>query len=197
MKEKTDKILTISMLALAVVTTVLVVLFAFAKAELPNDEVKKGITNPDVKEYVEKVTENDIKDVDNTSLLDVFESNYPYFIGGNGLYNTFFVILSIIIGVSLLAMLTFWVLGQVDKFMSDKKYWIKFLVVLAICAVVVIMSFLLSSGNDIAPEFLEKFEITPGVSRLIGAACILSYILAAGAIVSILCTEVVKIIKKK
>ena len=163
MKEKTDKILTLVMLAVALLATVFTVLFA-----MPN-----------------------------SSLIDEYEKDYVNHIQGEGYYTILYIILLCVIGFSILAMLGFWVLSQVEKFMSDSKYWVKFLTVAAICVVIVVVSFLLSSGNDIAPEFLQKFEVTPTVSRLIGAACIMCYILAAGAIVSILYTEVAKLFKKK
>ena len=183
MKEKVDKILTICMLALAVVTTVLVIMFAFAKE-----------ANPPQNDNASAVVEQEA--VTNSNLIDAYGTAYADHIGGNGFYNTFYMILFILIAVSLVAMLVFWVLRQVEKFTSDGKYWIKFLSVIAICAVVVVISFVFSSGTDIDPAFLEKHKSSSQISKLVGAACILSFILIVGAIVSILATEVTKKIKK-
>ena len=132
----------------------------------------------------------------NGNLIDEYEKEYVNHIQGEGYYNILYVLLLCLIGVSVLAMLAFWVLNQVEKFMSDSKYWIKFLVVISICVVVCVVSFLLSSGDDIAIEFLQKFEVTPGISRLIGAACIMCYFLVAGACVSMIYTWIAKIFKK-
>ena len=163
MKEKTDKILTLVMLAVAVVATIFAVLFA-----MPN-----------------------------SGLIDEFGKDYFPHIENNGFFTAFYAILRCVIGVSALAMMVFWVIRQVEKFKSDKKYWLKFISVIAICAVVVVVSFLLSSGDDISDAFLEKNESTKGISKLIGAACIMVYILAVGTVVSILYTEVAKLFKKK
>lgn len=188
------------MLAVAVVATVLLVLFAFHKEEPASiasatDSIENVV---DVDNNAnENVADADSVIIRNSNLIDVYGKDYAPHIGGNGIYNTFFVILICMIGLSLVAMLVFWVLSQANKFMNDSKYWIKFLCVLAICAIVLVLSFALSSGNDVSEEFLKKYELDPDLSRPIGAICILCYILAAGAILSILGTEIAKLFKKK
>jgi hypothetical protein len=62
--------------------------------------------------------------------------------------------------------------------------------------VVLAVSYLLAKGNDVTPALMEKFNVTEGTSKLIGAACILVYILVIGSAASILYTEIAKLIKK-
>ena len=63
--------------------------------------------------------------------------------------------------------------------------------------VVLVVSYLLSKGNDVTLALMEKNNITESTSKLIGACCIVVYILVIGAAASILYTEVAKLIKKK
>ena len=58
-------------------------------------------------------------------------------------------------------------------------------------------AFLLAKGNDVTPALMEKFNVTEGTSKLIGAACILVYILVIGAAGCIVYAEVAKSLKKK
>jgi uncharacterized membrane protein YagU involved in acid resistance len=66
----------------------------------------------------------------------------------------------------------------------------------AIVVAVVVVSYLLSKGNDVTPALMEKNNISESTSKLIGAACWMVYILVIGAAVSILYTEVAKLFKK-
>ena len=57
-------------------------------------------------------------------------------------------------------------------------------------------TYLLSNGNDINEAMMEKFNVSTGTSKLIGAACIVVYIMVIGAALSILVTECAKLFKK-
>lgn len=157
MKEKSDKILTLVMLGVALLATVFAVLFAIDNG---GKDSLEGLVRP-------------------------------------GTFDFAYIILMCLVGAAILGIVCFLVIKLVNRFMSDSKYWIKFVTVLAICVAVVVVSFLLSSGSDVPAEFLEKNETSEGVSKLIGTACIMVYILAAGSIISILFTEVAKTFKKR
>ena len=62
---------------------------------------------------------------------------------------------------------------------------------------VLLASFLLAKGNDVSAVLLEKNGLSESASRLIGAACILVYILVIAAACSIVYVEVAKLSKKK
>ena len=59
-----------------------------------------------------------------------------------------------------------------------------------------VVSYLLSKGNDVTLALMEKNNISEGTSKLIGAACWVVYILVIGAAGSILYTEIAKLLKK-
>ncbi|MBR3939131.1 MAG: hypothetical protein IKJ67_04050 [Bacteroidales bacterium] len=61
--------------------------------------------------------------------------------------------------------------------------------------VVFALSYLLSSGTDLTPEFLIKTNSTESLSKLIGAAAISVYMFAGGALLSIIYNEVTKKLK--
>ena len=60
-----------------------------------------------------------------------------------------------------------------------------------------VVSFLLANGNDVSAALLDKHGLSVGASKLIGAACILVYIIVIGAALSILVTEVMPKSNKK
>lgn len=146
MKEKTDKILTLALLALAIVTTV----FAFVFA---------------------------LNTVNNSGMFDIA-----------------FWLLVIMIGFSILAILVFLCKKLLDRFKTEKGYLVKFLLLIALIVVLLVVSFVLAKGGDVD---LVKYGITEGTSKLIGAACILSYIIVIGAALAILVTEVMPKSNKK
>ncbi len=146
MKEKTDKILTLALLALAIVTTV----FAFVFA---------------------------LNTVNNSGMFDIA-----------------FWLLVIMIGFSILAIVVFLCKKLLDRFKSEKGYLVKFLLLIALIVVLLVVSFVLAKGGDVD---LVKYGITEGTSKLIGAACILSYIIVIGAALAILVTEVMPKSNKK
>ena len=157
MKEKTDKILTLVMLGIALLATVFAVLFAIGNGSADSLE---GLTSP-------------------------------------GTFDVAYIILLCLVIAAIVGIVAFLVIKLINRFMSDSKYWVKFLTVTVICVAVVVISYLLSSGSDVPAEFLAMNESSKGVSKLIGAACIMVYILAAGSVISILYAEIAKTFKKK
>ena len=156
MKEKTDKLITLLGLGIAVVCTILTIIFA--------------MNNGGVKE------------------LEAVRAN--------GLFDATYWILVCFVVVSIAAIVYFLVVKLAARFKEEPGYLKKFLVLVGIVVVVLLVSYLLSKGNDVTPALMEKFDVTVGTSKLIGAACILVYILVIGSAVSILYTEIAKLIKK-
>ena len=183
------------MLGIAVLATVFTILFAFHKAEMP----EQAVIDQYKSEGKVVFTEESLENVNNSNIIDALGSDkYFDYIGGNGLYNTMFTILICVIGISALAMMIFWVKNLIRRFMTEKHYWIKFLVVIGVGLIVVGFSIgiTLALGNDIPTEFLQKNETSTRVAKLIGMGCWMVYSLGFITIVSILVTEIIKLFKK-
>ena len=157
MKEKTDKLITFVGLGIALLATVLMILFA--------------MNNGDVK-VLEAVRQG-------------------------GLFDATYWILIILIAVSIVAILWFLVLKLIHNFKTHPGYLKKFLILVGVIVVACVVAFVLAKGTDVSPALMEKNDITEGTSKLIGAACILVYILVIAAAVSILYSECSKALKKK
>ena len=114
----------------------------------------------------------------------------------NGLFDATYWILICFVAIAIAAILFFVIVKLINNFKDDKTYWKKFLLLVGIVAVVVVVSYILSKGNDVTLALMEKNNISESTSKLIGAACWMVYILVIGAAVSILYTEVAKLFKK-
>ena len=152
MKEKTDKLITLVCLCLAIIGSVFAILFAMK--------------------------------------------------GNEALFNTAFWMLITFICISGLAILLFLVLRIVRG-----KGW-KFLIGLGLIVLIVAVAFALSKGTDLTDAWLgrvlefnpstdkEKLEAAHGVSKFVGTACITTYITCGLAVLAIICTPFIKLIKK-
>ena len=156
MKEKTDKLITLLGLGIAVVCTVLTIVFA--------------MNNGDVKELSA--------------------------VRANGLFDATYWILVCFVVLSIAAIVFFLVVKLANRFKEEPGYLKKFLTLVGIVAVVLVVSYLLSKGNDVTLALMEKNDINEQTSKLIGAACWMVYILVIGAAASILYTEIAKLFKK-
>lgn len=114
----------------------------------------------------------------------------------NGAFDATFWILVCLIAVSLIAIVVFLCVKLAKNFNEQPGYWKKFMGLVAAVVVVCLAAFLLSKGNDVSPALMEKHDVTIGVSKLIGAACIVVYILVAAAAIAIVGTEIAKSLKK-
>ena len=114
----------------------------------------------------------------------------------NGLFDATFWILVCLIAVSLCAIVVFLVMKLAKNFKERPGYAGRFFLLLGVVVVVCLASFLLSKGNDVSLALMEKHDVTEGTSKLIGAACIIVYILVIAAAVSIVYTEIAKSLKK-
>ena len=148
MREKTKKIITIVMLAFAVIASALAIVFA-------TNQANEG----------------------------TFWAAY---------WITFIMVILAIAGILVFACVKF-----VKNFKENPKQARKTLLAIAIAAVVVLVSFLFATGNDVSQVLLDKNNLTVGTSRWIGAACIMVYILVGAAALAIVYVECSKLFKKK
>ena len=120
-------------------------------------------------------------------------------VGNNfsGMFDVAFWMMAILIGISIVAILCFLVKKLACRFKDEPGYLKKFLILVVIIAAVLVVSFVLATGNDVPAALLEKNNLTEGSSKLIGAACILCYIIVIAAALAILVTEVLPKSNKK
>ncbi len=156
MKEKTDKLITLLGLGIAVVCTVLAIVFA--------------MNNGGVKDLAA--------------------------VQANGLFDATYWILICFVAIAIAAIVFFLIVKLANNFKEQPGYWKKFLMLVGIIVAVVVVSYLLSKGNDVTLALMEKNNISESTSKLIGAACWMVYILVIGAACSILYTEIAKLFKK-
>jgi len=140
MKEKTDKLITIVCLCLAIIGSIFAILFAVS--------------------------------------------------GSSAFFDTAFWMLIAFIAISGCAILAF-LIARIIK----GKGW-KFLIGLGLLVVLAIVAFVISKGGDLSPVFLTKNGATENTSKLVGTACIITYVTCAVAVISIVYVEVAKFFKK-
>ena len=114
----------------------------------------------------------------------------------NGAFDATFYILLALVCISLVAIVFFLVKKLAANFRQQKGYATKFLILVGVIVVVCLAAFLLSSGTDVSKALMEKHDVTEATSKLIGAACIMVYILVIGAAAAIVYSEVAKSLKK-
>lgn len=94
-----------------------------------------------------------------------------------------------LIGVATVAAIIFPILTVVGDARKAKKT----LIGIGSVAVVFVLSYAISDGT-VLDSYL-KYNVTEGVSKMVGAVLIMTYILGIGAIVSAIAGEVLKAIK--
>lgn len=107
----------------------------------------------------------------------------------SGLYDIVYWILAAFIFIALICIVVFACKGI--------KFGKKLIVTLIGAAVIIGLSFVLSSGTDVSSVMLEKYNTTEDQSKLIGAACYIVYILCAAAFAAIVYVEIANSLKKK
>ena len=130
-------------------------------------------------------------------LATVFAILFALNIQNESMFDITYWILICMVAVSICAILVFLFVKLAKQFKEEPGYWKKFLLILVLIVVACAASFLLAKGDDVSPAMLDKFEISLGTSKLIGAACILVYILVIAAACAIIYTECAKALKKK
>lgn len=109
----------------------------------------------------------------------------------SGMFNVAYVICLCLAIVSLLAMVVSLIIRIVK---GEGK---GFLIGLCLLAVVIGVSFLLSSGTDLSDAFLVKNGATQATSKWVGASCYAVYILAGACVLAVIYVEVSQLFKKK
>lgn len=114
--------------------------------------------------------------------------------GFTGMFDLAFWMLVIFLAVAICAILVFLIKNLASRFKDEPGYLKKFLILVCVIAVLIVVSYLLATGNDVD---IVKYKISEGTSKLIGAACILCYIIVIGAALSILVSEIMPKSNKK
>ena len=130
-------------------------------------------------------------------LASVFAIVFALNTQNEAMFGIAYWIIFCLVVVSIAAILVFLCIKLAKRFKEEPGYWKKFLLLVVLVVVACLAAYLLSTGNDVKAALLEKNNMTEGTSKLIGAACILVYILVIGAACSILYTECAKLFKKK
>ena len=184
MQNKTNKIILFALLGIALIASVITIIFA-AKVT----SAKKVI-----------VDENEYKDdyffrvMTNTEEVvpDAIQEAAQTARSANKIFNISSTILYILVAIAIIAALvTFFKLWW-----TKRQSFIKTLLVAAILCVIFFVAWLVSSGTDVPDTMLQKFDMTQSGSKLVGAASISVYILFFASLVSIIVTEVIKLFKK-
>lgn len=109
----------------------------------------------------------------------------------DGLYNLAYGIILAFVAICLLAMVYFVVVRIVKG--KGKGLLIGMGLVIVVCVV----GYLLSSGTDISQTFLEKNAATESTSKIVGAGCIITYVMIAVSVLAIIYVECAQLFKKK
>ena len=120
-------------------------------------------------------------------------------VGNNfsGMFDVAYWMLALLVGIALCAILVFLIKKLASRFKDEPGYLKKFLVLVLVIVAVIVVSFLLSRGDDVSPALLDKHDLSVGGSKLIGTCCIIVYIIVIGAALSILVSEVMPKSNKK
>lgn len=108
---------------------------------------------------------------------------------------TFYLLLCLLI-ISIGGIIVFLCKKLAKNFKETPGYIAKFFILLGAILAVCLVAFLISRGNDVSTALMEKHEVSLFASKLIGAACIMVYILVAVATLSIIVTTALKSLKK-
>ena len=114
-----------------------------------------------------------------------------------GLFDAIYWILMCLVGISIVAIVIFLCVKLADRFKKVPGYAKKFFIILCRRRCGLRCQLPACQRQRRNPALMEKNNITEGTSKLIGAACILVYILVIGAAGCIIYAEVAKSLKKK
>lgn len=115
----------------------------------------------------------------------------------DGMFDITFWVLVIIVAATLIAWIFFALKQLIKNFKEDPKKAKKTIFIAIALIVACILSYVFASGTDVSDVVLDKYHVTTGTSKLIGAGCILVYILTFAAVLSIIYVECAKLFKKK
>ena len=120
-------------------------------------------------------------------VISIFAFIFALDTNNSGMFNIAYWLLVIMLGFSVAAIVVFLCKKLGARFKDEPGYLKKFLLLVGLIVVVLLASYLPASGTDID---LAKYGMTEGTSKLIGAACILCYIIVIAAAVAIVYAEV-------
>lgn len=112
--------------------------------------------------------------------------------GSTALFDIAYVSTVCLFFIAIVMAIGFAIYYLVMLFVEDKKKAMRTVVVILILGLVFLISFLFSSSTDVPVEFFEKVGANADSSKMIGAGLISVYLLAAGAVISVLYAEVAK-----
>lgn len=115
----------------------------------------------------------------------------------SSLYDIAYYLLIVIMLVAIVSILFFVFRQFISNFKDDPKKARRSLFSVGLMILVVIISFIFAKGTDVSQAMLDKNNLTVGVSKWIGAACFMVYIMVVVAILTIVYTELNKMFKKK
>ncbi len=120
------------------------------------------------------------------------ELDNPY----SGMFDIAYWITVAMFVIAICAIVYFSIANLLKNFKDNPKKARTSLIIVAVAVVVVLIAYLCSSGTDVSAANLEKYGVTEGASKWIGAGCITVYIMAIAAVVAIVWAEISKAIKK-
>ncbi len=109
----------------------------------------------------------------------------------NGLFDLAYGIILAFVVICLLAMVYFVVI----RIIKGKGKGL--LIGMGLVVVVCVIGYLLSSGTDISQTFLEKNAATESTSKIVGAGCIITYVMIVVSVLAIIYVECAQLFKKK
>lgn len=113
-----------------------------------------------------------------------------FYINGESMTDTVMVWAFILLIITVVLLLAF----PIKFFISNPKQGLRFLIALAAFAILYGISYALASGATEA-EVYEKSGITSGISRMIGAGMIMTYIIGGLALIGLVYSGISKALK--
>lgn len=115
----------------------------------------------------------------------------------SGMYDLAYFLLIGFIAITLIAIVFFVVKSFIENFKTDSKKALGSLLGIGLLVVVVVVSYFLAKGDDVSAVLLQKNNLTATGSKMVGAACIMVYIIFIASCAAIIFAEVAGAIKKR
>lgn len=115
----------------------------------------------------------------------------------SGMYDLAYFLLIGFIAIAILSIIFFVVKGFIESFKNDSKKALGSLLGIGLLVLVVVISYFLAKGDDVSQVLLQKNNLTATGSKMVGAACIMVYIIFIASCAAIVYAEVVSAIKKR
>ena len=185
MQNKSNKIILFALLGIAIIASVVTIIFASKVSAAKSVIVDE---NKYSNEYFFQLMTGSNTDEVPANIQDAVQSART----SNTMFNIASTVLYILVAIAILAALVTFV----KLLWTKRQSFVKTLLVAIILCVIFFIAWLISSGSDIPTTMLERFDMTQSGSKLVGAACISVYILFFASLLSIIYVEVAKLFKK-